>query len=264
MATTIRGRWSKTFLKCVLMLLSVFGLSQAIYVGYDSANQQYPACLPIKRKHFPFRHWRWSGEFPVEGHFLQDPHFSCSDAVPVPSLVQSLLNDSRALFQIIDVNPFFEKNLLSGKEIVLVIQSKGRLFEYKLDYLHDPNGRFAIEAVSILAVTEVPMYPAARMFPFEGNIAVLANFNSIIQGYYIVPVPLKPSQTLQLHRVDKALTECFANLPDSEDLRAHFCDAPDKRFIAFYRKYRGERPAELEPREYTEPFSFEQFWNRPQ
>ena len=149
--TSRRAKWGIGIGAFGLLLAAPF-VGESFWYGYRDAHQVKSFCAAIKRKHYPFRHWIWSGIFPAEGGFIPDPHFLCSKLVPAPSSVRALLRDDQASFQIIDVNPFFGDH---SQELILIVQSRSQEYEYEL--------RFP-ELARTRAVLVEPAYPMARMF----------------------------------------------------------------------------------------------------
>ena len=142
-------------------------------------------CHSVRRKHFPFRHWQWSGIPVVEGGFVPDPHYLWSETAPFPKSVNEMLSVKDSRYAILGVNPFFDD---SSSEILLLVEATGKVFEYSLRFPKD--GR-------VQAILGVPMPPPAMTFPYKGNVAILASFFGA-NGLYLMPLPLRSGVTLRL------------------------------------------------------------------
>jgi hypothetical protein len=253
----------------LLLLAPIFVLGVYVFrfvpVGYQIASEQRDWCFPIKRHYYPFRYWQWSGIGPFYGGWLPDPHFVCSEATPVPTSIKTLLDDPSARYQLIDVNPFFGNE---SQEILLVIESNSAIYEFRLEFPRPSNIRSGI-------LTSHDFY--IKLFALESQIAVLSNFSYLVQGYYLVPVPLRSNLTLPLHRpgsdVYYRVTDYFSKQPDDAgELKKQFCGSKSQgligfnHFVAFYRKYRGPcrviLDEDLRSRD-NELTRFEEWWAVP-
>jgi hypothetical protein len=250
----------QNYIKIVIIALFLAGLAtDTVSASERQATEHNEHCLPVKREIFRLKHWQWSGIFPFEGGFIPDPHFVCSSTASFPSTVAALLNDSSAVFQIVDVNPFFEDK---SKEIILAIQSSDKiLYELKFDYLLNFKVRQAM----------AESYPAVRVFTYKGKIALLSHLDTDLRGYYFISLPLKSSDIMQLHPIGseefEKVTEYFRNLPPSTELKDYFCGrgiydgTGSNAFIAYYQKYRGDCDYKYDPRNQTD---YEQWWGPAQ
>jgi hypothetical protein len=235
------------YILVVIALVTVASILIApqISVGKITASPGLSNCSPISRGKYPFRHWLWSGIFPFEGGFIPDPHFSCSELVPVPSSVQTLIGDPLAKFQIIAVNPAFAD---STSEVVLILNTRNRILEYKLPVPQNEG-----------AVLGEPMYPEARLFPYKRSIAVLTYFMETKQ-IFLLSCPLNPEESLKhFGWQQKEATEVLGELKSlysDADVRQHFCGPPNKPFIAFYERFSGP----CSPAGNSSDVNFADFW----
>jgi hypothetical protein len=247
---SLRSKRGVTIGAFALLVASPF-IGEYFWYGFRDAHTEDALCVGIVRKHYPLRHWQWSGIFPAYGGFIPDPHFLCSQLVAAPESIQLLLDDATASFQIIDVNPFFEDN---SQEIVLVIQSRSRAFEYGLGFPDKARTRAVL----------TPIYPSARMLPYKGRIAVLVDFSGGVQGYYLVELPLSTGRKLPLYALNsetgKDITSTFASLINADDLREHFCGHRNSSFLAFYTMFRSGSQLEARTRDDAVTARYREFW----
>lgn len=125
--------------------------SNFLWWGYSSPETSDEMCAVVRR-HYPLRHWSWSGIFPLEGGFIPDPHFEWSEVMPLPEGAQKMLASHDARFQLVDVNPAFQDR---SSEILLLIKSGTDSFEYSLERPKKDD---------VQAVTASPDLPNARIF----------------------------------------------------------------------------------------------------
>ena len=198
-----------------------------------------------------FRHHQWSGIFPFEGGFLPDPHYLESESARFSEPVNRILPFRDSEYVIVDVNPFFNDDT---SEILLLIKSSNTVFEYSLEFPRHRN---------VQAVLTFPQQPPAIVFPYKGNLAVLANFFGPAKGAYIVPLPLKSGTVLQLIPASSAefstIAAAFASVGEELSTREQLCESRRNDFIAFYEKY--SRACDERTRSATEiERDFARFW----
>jgi hypothetical protein len=144
--------------------------------------------------------------------------------------VLKLLNSPKATYQVMDVNPFFNDH---SSEVVLLVRSNGSLFEYSLDF---PEGR------RVQAVLAKPSAPSARVYPYEGKLAVLANFRGPAKGVYLLDLPLRTGLKLHLIPANSAefdeIAQGFKTVGLDPSVKDQFCKTTND-FAAFYEKYVG-------------------------
>lgn len=205
----------------------------------------------VSRQHFPLRHWLWSGIPLLEGGFVPDPHYICSETIAFSEPANRLLSSRGSSYAIVDVNPFFNDNT---SEILLLIQSKDNKFEYALAF---PHGK------GVRAILASPMPPPAMVFPYKDGLAVLANFFGPTKGVYLLPLPLRSGATLELISASSPqfarVATTFRTIGQDQTTKDQFCDSRRKDFIAFYEKYGG--PCNQEKRDASEvDGDFTYFW----
>lgn len=224
--------------KCLTIAAVVLGLCLAVPLGgqFFSWGRRSPECGDelcdaVSRKHFPLRHWQWSGIPLLEGGFIHDPHYLCSESLALSEPVNNLLSSRRSRYTIVDVNPFFND---STSEILLLIESQGTRFEYRLT---------APKHKGIQAVLAYPTPPPALVFPYRNGLAVLANFFGPAKGVYLLPLPFKSGTALDLISANSAefatVAAAFHGIGQEPTTRDQFCESRRKDFIAFYEKYSG-------------------------
>lgn len=144
--------------------------------------------------------------------------------------VLKLLGSHDATYQVMDVNPFFNDH---SSEIVFLVRSGGMLFEYILDF---PKGK------KVQAVLAEPTKPSARVFPYKGKLAILANFYGLAKGVYVLDLPLKSSGKLQLTPLNSSefdeITQDFRTVGLDPSVKDQFCRTTND-FAAFYEKFAG-------------------------
>lgn len=208
-----------------------------IWWGRRSPEDADALCSTVVRKHFPLRHWQWEGIPILEGGFIPDPHYSCSETVKFPEPANKLLSSTGSRYAVVDVNPAFNDQT---SEILLLIQSRGNTFQYSLEF---PHGR------GVQAILATPEHAPGMSFPYKGDLAILVNFFGPAKGVYLVPLPLRSGTRLRLFPVGSPE---FAKVADSltavgleQTTRDQFCESKRKDFIAFYEKYSAPcgRPA---------------------
>ena len=222
-ATTLAG-------VIVLGLGVIFG-AQFFWWGYRSPQCGEKLCDTVNRKHFPFRHWQWSGILFLEGGFIPDPHYLWSETLTFSDPSTSLLSAKDSRYAIVDVNPFFDD---STSEILLLIQSQESTFEYSLAF---PKHK------GVQAILATPMPPPAMVFPYKHGLAVLTNFFGPAKGIYILPLPLRSGAALELIPANSAefavVAGAFRSVGQERTTKDQFCESRRKEFIAFYEKYYG-------------------------
>jgi hypothetical protein len=152
------------FAAAIMLLFIVFLSSHAAAQG-TSNKESDNGCAPLVRKHRIFHRLIWSGIFPGEGGFISDPHCLASDQMAFSKPALKLLGSPNATYEVMDVDPFFNDD---SSEIVLLIRAGGDLFEYSFDFPKRQNSQ---------AVLAMPGLPSARIFPYRGKLAVLADFS---------------------------------------------------------------------------------------
>jgi hypothetical protein len=208
-----------------------FSHGQSHVTAQDASNKSNDnGCAPLVRKHRTFHHLIWSGIFPVEGGFIQDPHCLESDQMSFSDPALKLLGSPTATYQVIDVNPFFNDD---SSEIVILVRSGGELFEYSLDF---PKGQHS------QAVPALPGMPSARIFPYRGKLALLADFSGPAKGVYLLDLPLK--STAHLRRIPIAtpqfdeVAQELKTIGQDTSVKDQFCKTTND-FAAFYEKHIG-------------------------
>jgi hypothetical protein len=177
----------------------------------------------------------------VEGGFVPDPHYSCSESVKFSEPVDKMLSSTDSHYAVVDVNPAFNDRT---SEVLLLIQSHSNTFQYSLGF---PHGK------GVQAILAIPEPTPAMAFPYNGELAILVNFFGPAKGIYLVPLPLRPGTlrpgTLrpetQLQLIPVGSPE-FAKIADSfkpvgreQSTRDQFCESRRNDFIVFYEKYSG-------------------------
>jgi hypothetical protein len=242
-----------TILAGVLVLGSGFLFVRFFWWGYRSPQCGEKPCDSVRRKHFPFRHWNWSGIPLLEGGFIPDPHYLWSESLTFSVPASRMLSAEDSRYAIMDVNPAFDD---STSEVLLLIQSRDTTFEYSLTF---PRHK------GVQAISAYPMPPPAMAFPYEHGLALLANFFGPAKGIYILPVPLRSGATLALIPANSAafavVAATFRSVGAERTTRDQFCESKRKDFIAFYEKYYG--PCNGESRIVNEvDKEFTSFWLR--
>ena len=196
----------------------------------DNTSEDKSGCAPLVRPHYHFRHLKWSGIFPFEGGLIPDPHCLSSEPMSLTDSSARALSIPNGSYQIFDVNPFFND---SSSGIILLIHAQGNLFEYSLDF---PKGK------GTQAVLATPQAPSVRILPFDGKLAVLANFSGPVRGIYILDPPLKTKTKLPLNPIGSPqflkLAVSFKNIAKDPQVKQQFCNTTNE-FAAFYEKYAG-------------------------
>lgn len=211
----------------LFLLAMLIVLCQFIYWGKRTGCPANEMCSLISRKYYPVRHWQWSGIFPVEGGFIPDPHFSYSEPMLFPDSVNRMLGSSGSRFQIVEVNSDFNDD---SSEILFLVGSRGRLFEYSLTFPKQQGVR---------AVISYPSEPDARVFPYRDKIAILTDFFGPAKGIYLLQPPLKSGVKLHLIPVRSSefedITKEFKLIAPDETVKQQFCETLP--FASFYEKY---------------------------
>ena len=152
--------------------------------GYSGAN--YGLCRSVCRKHHRLRHRVWSGIFPLEGGFIPDPHFLCSEDNVVWRPVASILGDENSLYSIVDINPFFDDK---SSEIALIIRSHLDTFEYSLRFPRHKGVRAILADAS---------FPSADFSRIRGVWRDSVHFFGPVKGFYVIP-PSKDGYDFETH-----------------------------------------------------------------
>jgi hypothetical protein len=230
-------RKKKIGLIILIAFLALPLLGRYFWWGNRSPEMVTGMHLPIYRRHYPLRHWKWSGIFPSEGGFISDPHFLLSEPMPFPGPALSMVSPQRIQFQLLDINPFFDDH---SSEILLLLTSDNSTLEYSLQFP-------AMQGVQ--ASLSMPDLPNARVFPYDGQLAMVANFSGPVKGIYLIPLPLRSGARLTLisandPQFDRIATQLRAVGQDGT-IRDQFCRTSRNDFIAFYQKYCGPCEAGL-------------------
>jgi hypothetical protein len=232
----------------LLVVLTPF-VGKYLPFGCRSSQADDERCYKVERPYYPLRHWNWSGIFPVEGGFITDPHFLCSEPIPVPSTAATMVRGQNASFQIVDVNPFFDDR---SSEILLLIRSSDSVFDYSLQF----PSRKHVQAV--LATPDSP----ARIFPVKDHLVLLAHFFGPAKGLYLIPLPLRSGTTLSLISAEdprfEAIATRFKDSAQDRSLRDQFCERQNYGFITFYEKYAV--PCDTEA--HSVKNRFDEFWKK--
>jgi len=217
----------KVLISALFLILITTIVSRYLHFGSRSARASDEMCFELNRPYYPLRHWSWSGIFPLEGGFIPDPHFLCSQPEPFPDSVGRELGGSGE-FQIVDVNPFFNDE---SSEIELLIRSGSSVYDYSLQF---PK-RKRVQA--IIATPSVP----AHMFLYKDKIELLADFEGPAKGIYTIPLPLRSGTKLDLIPVTNSefdlISREFKNAGRDLTVRNQFCESRSWPFISFYEKY---------------------------
>jgi hypothetical protein len=221
--------------------------------GYRSSRTSDQRCFHVVRPYYPLRHWSWSGIPLLEGGFISDPHFLCSEPMALPAPVAKMLPDQSAFFQIVDVNPFFNDR---SSEILVLIRTNTSISQHSLQY---PR------AQGVQAVVATPDSPPARIFPYRQQLALLTNFFGPARGIYLLPLPLKSGSSSSLIPVNDpqfdAIAGEFRDVAQDPTIRDQFCESRRKDFISFYEKYADSCHAESESTQKDSAKSrFNEFW----
>lgn len=216
-------------LTILLMILVTLFAFRYLRWGYRSSRDSEFKCYEIRRPYYP-RHWRWSGIFPFEGGLTPDPHFLCSEPLPLSDPVERAVREPGAYFQVIDVNPFFNDQ---SSEIQLVVRSNTSAFQYSLQF---PRAK------GVQAVIAIPSSPA-RIFPYKNQLALLVNFFGPAKGLYLIPLPFQSGGNLTLISAKDPQFELiareFKNNAQDRTVKDQFCESRRYDFITFYEKYSG-------------------------
>jgi hypothetical protein len=209
----------------VLLLLSQGAASaHALASRVDESG-----CAPLVRKAHFFHPLIWSGIFPFEGGFIPDPHCLSSKQMALPVSALQLLGRSSGTFQIFGVNPYFNNK---SSQIVLLFRSGAELFEYSLEF---PRHR-GIQAVP------TDNDPTVRIFPYEGKLVVLANFDKA-SGVYVIDLPLHSHTALALNPIGSPIfddvSRGFESVASDGILKSQFCETTND-FGTFYERFAGK------------------------
>lgn len=85
--------------------------------------------IEIRRMKHRFRHWHWSGIFPLYGGWIPDPHIMATPVFEFSDEIKARLGGEPARYQGFDINFAFEDD---SSEIVLAIEVAGSVFQYRL------------------------------------------------------------------------------------------------------------------------------------
>ena len=218
----------------VLVVVITPVVCRYLHWGYRSSRISDERCFHVLRPHYPLRHWSWSGIPLLEGGFLPDPHFLCSEPMALPASAARMLPDQSAVLQVVDVNPFFDDR---SSEILLLIGTSNSISQYSLQY---PRAR------GVQAVIAIPDSPV-RIFPYKHQLVVLTHFLRQAGGVYLVSLPLESGSRLSFIPVNDAQFDAiageFRNVAQDPTLRDQFCESRRKDFISFYEKYADSCPA---------------------
>jgi len=167
----------------------------------------------------------------VEGGFLPDPHFLCSEDAAAPRSVGILLSDEDVTYSVVDINPFFNDK---SSEIALLVRSHTNIFEYSIKF---PRHK------GVQAILGEPTPPPAKIFPYRDSLAVLVNFSGPAKGFVVLPLPLQKGMSLDLipagsPRFEELALALKSTVQNSE-LKQQFCSSTND-FKWFYEKYVGQ------------------------
>ncbi len=95
---------------------------------FYSTKELNPNYLEIRREKHRFRHWKWSGIFPLEGGWIPDPHIIATPVFEFSDEVRERL-PAPSRFQGFDVNPWFEDET---SEVLIAIEAGGVVFPYRV------------------------------------------------------------------------------------------------------------------------------------
>jgi hypothetical protein len=239
----------KLIIFAVLLIVIALLVGRHLHFGFRSSRTSDEACFEIKRPYYPLRHWSWSGIFPLEGGYIPDPHFGCSEAESLPdSLSRSL--GGKGTFQVVDVNQAFDDK---SSEIVLLIQMCGSTHEYALQF---PKDR---KVQAVIATPDVP----AHIFPYKDRLALLADFEGA-KGIYLISLPLRSGSKLALITVSNPefdrISRELKNAARDVRVRDQFCESRKWPFISFYEKYAGPCGNWVDNEGATAASRFAEFW----
>src|ERR1700730_14197823 len=80
----------KAIVLAAVVVIVLVPAAHYLWWGYRSPECGDSWCHSVRRKHFPFRHWHWSGIPVVEGGFVPDPHYLWSENAPFPQSVNEI------------------------------------------------------------------------------------------------------------------------------------------------------------------------------
>jgi hypothetical protein len=241
------------FLSGLAGVVVVATVGKFVSWGYASPGIPNELCCSVVRRHYPLRHWMWSGIAPFEGGFIPDPHFLWSEMGSPPEPIQRVTSKNIVL-QLVDVNPWFDDE---SSEILLLIRSGRESYEYSLDR---PRGH------RVQSVLATPAPPDAMAFMYKSQLAVLVNFFGIppVRGIYLIPLPFRPGARLRLiemasPRFDEIVSE-FRSSGLEPTTKAEFCGSQRNDFTAFYEKYLG--PCDHDRSATDIESRYAEFWQR--
>jgi len=243
------------FLGLVLLLASTCpakGADAAASCGRDIGDARVNDCLCrfVHRKRHHFRHWIWSGTFPVEGGFIPDPHYLCSEDGIFADPVNELISDTASRYALVDVNPFFNDR---SSEVLLLVKWHDEVFEYSLN---TPKRK------DVRAILGQPIPPPALVFPYKDGLAVLVTFWGRARGAYVLPLPLRKRTALELVRFGTPefaeIVGAFGSVAQDHTIKDQFCKA-NNDFVAFYEKYAGPCAGRVKDGPEIEK-NFSRFW----
>ena len=224
-----------------------------IWWGYRAPEAER-LLFPVVRKHYPLRHWSWSGIFPLEGGFIPDPHYYWSEPMALPDSASAMLGNKSSEFQLVDVNPAFNDY---SSEVLLLVRTGDTSAQFQLA-LPKRQG--------IQAVLATPYLPSARVFPYEKSVAILVNLfgdGPGIKGFYLLSPPLHSETTIKFVPINTSEFQTIAArlriAAGDPTVKYHFCETRRKDFRAFFEKYAA--PCELPAKNQDEiEANFAEFW----
>jgi len=112
-----------------LLLVVVLTLLGGCGPTFRASTDSDPGSIEIEREVHRFRHWQWSGIFPIEGGWIPDPHFMATDVVEVSGDLARRMGVVSARIQGFDINPWFQDG---STEIIVAIETNGDVYEQSL------------------------------------------------------------------------------------------------------------------------------------
>jgi hypothetical protein len=199
--------------------------------GIYNTSEIDPNNIEILRPVYRFRHWKWSGIFPLYGGFIGDPHILFSKPVILPSFEFPIISSNHSFrYQVFDINTAFEDN---STELLLAIEIDDKVYEFQLDV---PKGSRSFSGMAERKTDFI-------LVPF-GTKIILFTFLSVpnklgISDYiFILETPFDERVKKIVKPVDSESffknyqTEEFNNI-----LKLKFCSSDFKPFHNFYEKH---------------------------
>jgi hypothetical protein len=143
----------------------ILTIGQHVTSGVYSTKEDNPKSITIRRSIYPYRHWKWSGIFPLYGGFIPDPHIIHSAPVTMSEALKEKYGDPNLRYQAFDINDAFHD---ASSEIVLAIEYLGNVFEYVLEA---PPGSRTISGLVLGEPTDFVL------FSFDEGVAIYATMS---------------------------------------------------------------------------------------